>query len=129
MPRRSIALAALAGALVAVAACRPHPPPPAAPEASQPAAAGGAPSPAEDQPRSANPGAVPGFLRKPPYLPAVPGLPPPAVQPVFPAPPPPPGGFAPGLPQGPITNYGTGGMQQMPGAPPNPPYPAGGLMH
>jgi hypothetical protein len=48
--------------------------------------------------------------------------------PVFPAPAPPPGGFAPGLPSGPVTNYGTGGMQQMPGAPPNPPYPPGGLM-
>jgi len=33
------------------------------------------------------------------------------------------------LPQGPVTGYGAGGMQAPPGAPPNPPYPAGGLMH
>jgi hypothetical protein len=30
---------------------------------------------------------------------------------------------------GPVTNYGAGGMQAMPGAAPNAPYPAGGLMH
>lgn len=29
---------------------------------------------------------------------------------------------------GPITGYGPGGMAQPPGAPPNPPYPRGGLM-
>jgi hypothetical protein len=37
--------------------------------------------------------------------------------------------YAPGPPQGPVTNYGTGGMQAPPGSAPNPPYPAGGLMH
>jgi hypothetical protein len=30
---------------------------------------------------------------------------------------------------GPVTGYGPGGMAQPPGAPPNPPYPLGGLMH
>jgi hypothetical protein len=29
---------------------------------------------------------------------------------------------------GPVTGYGPGGMAQPPGAPPNPPYPAGGLL-
>lgn len=29
---------------------------------------------------------------------------------------------------GPVTGYGSGGMAQPPGAPPNPPYPAGGLL-
>ena len=46
-----------------------------------------------------------------------------------PSPQPPRGGFAPGLAPGPITNYGTGGMAQMPGTPPNPSVPPGGLMH
>ena len=64
-------------------------------------------------------------LRLPPYLPAAPTTP----MAIVPSPVPPRGGFAPGLPAGPVTNYGTGGMQQMPGAPPNPPYPPGGLMH
>lgn len=35
----------------------------------------------------------------------------------------------PSLPQGPVTNYGTGGMEALPGSPPNPTYPPGGLMH
>lgn len=30
---------------------------------------------------------------------------------------------------GPVTGYGPGGMAQPPGAPPNPPYPLGGLTH
>ena len=30
---------------------------------------------------------------------------------------------------GPVTGYGPGGMALPPGAPPNPPYPAGGLGH
>lgn len=30
---------------------------------------------------------------------------------------------------GPVTGYGAGGLQQVPGSPPNPPYPPGGLMH
>ena len=63
----------------------------------------------------------------PPPFPTL--LPPPANPAIFPSPTPPPGGFAPGLPTGPVTGYGVGGMQQMPGAPPNPPYPPGGLMH
>jgi len=62
----------------------------------------------------------------PPYLPVVPSLPGPKLlppqTPLAPAP-----NFSPGLPQGPVTNYGTGGLQAPPGAPPNPPYPAGGL--
>ncbi|HYM02611.1 MAG TPA: hypothetical protein VET85_06665 [Stellaceae bacterium] len=35
--------------------------------------------------------------------------------------------YAPNL--GPVTGYGTGGMALPPGAPPNPPYPPGGLLH
>jgi hypothetical protein len=74
------------------------------------------------------PGAIPPGERVPAYLPAVPGLPapssPPIPPPLAPAP-----NFAPGLPSGPVTGYGAGGMQAPPGAPPNPPYPAGGLMH
>jgi hypothetical protein len=71
------------------------------------------------------------YTRSSPSLPpsAPTPLPPPANPAIFPSPTPPPGGFAPGLPAGPVTGYGAGGMQQMPGAPPNPPYPPGGLMH
>jgi hypothetical protein len=89
------------------------------------------------------PGELPPFGRIPPYLPAPEPLPPPLSPPVQQAPAPAPS-FAPALPpvpptvifvptlpppQGPVTNYGTGGMQAPPGAPPNPPYPSGGLMH
>jgi hypothetical protein len=81
----------------------------------------------EAQPFKTIPGEVPPELRIPPYLPAPPPLPPPKNPPVQRAPPPAPD-FAPGLPQGPVTNFGTGGMQAPPGAPPYPPYPAGGLM-
>jgi hypothetical protein len=62
-------------------------------------------------------------------MPPAPSLPRPAAMSMTPSPIPPEGGFAPGLPPGPVTNYGTGGMQQIPGAPPNPPYPPGGLTH
>jgi hypothetical protein len=78
------------------------------------------------------PGEVPPYGRIPPYEPAPPPLPEPRSVPVQQAPPPSATGFAPGLPpapQGPVTNYGTGGMQALPGAPPNPPYPPAGLMH
>ncbi len=74
------------------------------------------------------PGDIPPDERVPAYLPAVPGLPPPYSPPIPPPLQPAPN-FAPGLPPGPVTGYGAGGMQAMPGAPPNPPYPAGGLMH
>jgi hypothetical protein len=40
-----------------------------------------------------------------------------ATEPFYPAPP----------NLGPVTGYGPGGMAQPPGAPPNPPYPPGGL--
>lgn len=73
------------------------------------------------------PGTVPPDLRVPPYLPAPPPLPPPSSPPVQQAPPPA-LDFTPGLPPGPVTNFGAGGMQAPPGAPPNPPYPASGLM-
>lgn len=81
----------------------------------------------EAQPFTTLPGEVPPELRIPPYLPAPPPLPPPKNPPVQQAPPPA-VQFSPGLPPGPVTNYGTGGMQAPPGAPPNPPYPAGGFM-
>ncbi len=73
-------------------------------------------------------GDMPPAERIPPYLPAVPPLPAPIAPPIPAAPAPAPS-YAPGLPPGPVTNYGTGGMQALPGAPPNPPYPPGGLMH
>ncbi|MGH7091830.1 MAG: hypothetical protein ACREFQ_23320, partial [Stellaceae bacterium] len=60
--------------------------------------------------------AVPLFELPPPK--SVPPLPPYLPQPMGPLPPTP----------GPVTNYGTGGMQTPPGAPPNPPYPPQGLM-
>jgi hypothetical protein len=86
-------------------------------------------------PREAPPEArTPADVPAPPPLPssASPQLfltpsPTPATPPLFVAPAPLPN-FAPGLPPGPVTNYGTGGMQAPPGAPPNPPYPPGGLM-
>jgi hypothetical protein len=37
--------------------------------------------------------------------------------------------YAPPLGSSPVTGYGVGGMQQPPGAPPNPPYSPGGLLH
>ena len=81
----------------------------------------------EPEPFATLPGEVPPGLRIPPYLPAPPPLPPPSSPPVRP-PPPPAVNFSPGLPPGPVTNYGAGGMAAPPGAPPNPPYPASGLM-
>lgn len=75
------------------------------------------------------PGDVPPDMRTPPYLPAPTPLPPFVPAPGYAPPAAPAQNFAPGLPAGPVTNYGTGGMQAMPGAPPNPPYPASGLMH
>lgn len=74
------------------------------------------------------PGAVRPDLRLPPYLPAPAPLPPAtgAVAPPAPARLSPPPALT---NQGPNTGYGTGGMQQPPGAPPNPPYPPGGLLH
>jgi len=74
------------------------------------------------------PGDVPPDLRVPAYLPAPPPLPAPYSPPIPAAPMPAPS-YAPGLPPGPVTNYGTGGMQAPPGSGPNPPYPPGGLMH
>jgi hypothetical protein len=82
----------------------------------------------EPEPFDTLPGSVPPDLRVPPYLPAPPPFPPSPGLPVEPAPPASAPAFAPGLPPGPVTNYGTGGMQALPGAPPNPPYPPGGLM-
>jgi hypothetical protein len=82
----------------------------------------------EAEPFQTIPGEVAPELRIPPYLPAPPPLPPPRSLPVQQAPPLSAPDFAPGLPPGPVTNYGTGGMQALPGAAPNPPYPAGGLM-
>lgn len=69
--------------------------------------------------------------RVPPYLPVVPQLPPtPAPHVYSPAPAAQPGQFSPPpTSTGPVTGYGTGGMQQPPGSGPNPPYPPGGLMH
>ena len=79
-----------------------------------------------------NPATVPPALRIPPWLP-VPGPAPGPAAVSGAAPPTAPtvvqGQFAPPLPTGPVTGYGTGGMQQPPGAPPNPPYPPGGLLH
>jgi hypothetical protein len=95
--------------------------PPEAPAQPLPGTAGSAMPFAAPQP-----GDVPPDLRVPPYLPAPPPLPPPENLPVEAAPAP---NFAPGLPAGPVTGYGTGGMEAPPGAPPNPPYPPGGLMH
>jgi hypothetical protein len=63
-----------------------------------------------------------------PYPPVPPALPPPKLLPVQ-QPPSPAPNFSPGLPSGPVTNYGTGGLQAPPGAAPNPPYSPGGLMH
>jgi hypothetical protein len=63
-----------------------------------------------------------------PYPPVPTALPPPKLLPVQ-EPPSPAPNFSPGLPSGPVTNYGTGGLQAPPGAPPNPPYGPGGLMH
>jgi len=96
------------------------------------AAAPGAPTDPPDNAIEPLPGEAPGEIppdeRVPAYLPAVPGLPAPYSPPIPAAPSPTPN-FAPGLPSGPVTNYGAGGMQAPPGAPPNPPYPSGGLMH
>ena len=96
-------------------------------------AEGGAPGttilnpPFEPPGAAANPGTLPPSLRTLPYLPAPAPLPAPgpAIAPPRPVPPPPPAPLNPG----PNTGYGTGGMQAPPGAPPNPPYPPGGLMH
>ncbi|HXP30867.1 MAG TPA: hypothetical protein VN832_07240 [Stellaceae bacterium] len=77
-----------------------------------------------------NPAMVPPALRVPPWLPVPAPGPAPASGPApAPAPTVVQGQFAPPLPTGPVTGYGTGGMQQPPGAPPNPPYPPGGLLH
>jgi hypothetical protein len=90
-----------------------------------------APPPATGVPSRApapQPGDVAPDLRVPPYLPAPPPLPAPYVPPT-PAPTAAAPSYAPGLPSGPVTNYGTGGMQAPPGSGPNPPYPPGGLVH
>jgi hypothetical protein len=87
--------------------------------------------PAQPPAIATNPATVPPPLRIPPWL-TVPGPAPaagPATGPASPAPTVVQGQFAPALPTGPVTGYGTGGMQQPPGAPPNPPYPPGGLLH
>jgi len=68
----------------------------------------------DNLPWKTNPGDIP------PYAPAPPPLPPPHPAPVFTPPPPQPPAAAPT--PGPVTGYGTGGMQQMPGAPANPPF-------
>jgi len=68
--------------------------------------------------------ALPGDLGRSSQLrfPPAAGLPP--LPPYTPQPMP-----APLPPAGPVTNYGTGGMQAPPGAPPNPPYPPRGLLN
>lgn len=82
------------------------------------------------QPSTISPDTPPS-QRVPPFLPVVPQLPPtptPGVQ--TPTPAARPGQFSPPPNYiGPVTGYGTGGMQQPPGSGPNPPYPPGGLMH
>jgi hypothetical protein len=77
---------------------------------------------------STNPGAVAPAMRIPPYVPAPTPLPPATGSVAAPAAAAP---FQPAqLPNvGPNTGYGTGGLQQAPGSPPNPPYPAGGALH
>jgi hypothetical protein len=109
----------LLAAALPVAACAPaHAPvpPPVMPQSAPP------PPSTEGQPP----------LSEVPILPAVPRwqsiqLSPPTVYT--------PGPTAPSLPyvppagSSPVTGFGVGGMQQPPGAPPNPPYPAGGLLH
>ena len=82
----------------------------------------------EERPGRAPPVDIQPDLFVAPSLSAQPGLPPPKILPVQAVPPREPN-FSPGLPAGPVTNYGTGGLQALPGAPPNPPYPPGGLMH
>jgi hypothetical protein len=81
----------------------------------------------EIMPGNVAPDEVPPYQGIAPYRSASPGLPPPKTLPVQAAPAPAPN-FSPGLPPGPVTNYGTGGLQAPPGAPPNPPYAPGGLM-
>jgi hypothetical protein len=71
-------------------------------------------------PFKTNPGDIPPDRRIPPFAPAAPPLPQPHNAPIFTPPPPQPPAVAP-IP-GPVTGYGTGGMQAIPGAPPNPPF-------
>lgn len=82
------------------------------------------------QSSSINP-ATPPAERTPSELPVVPELPAaPAPHVYTPPPAAQPGQFSPSPNYiGPVTGYGTGGMQQPPGSGPNPPYPPGGLMH
>jgi hypothetical protein len=82
------------------------------------------------QPASSSP-ATPPAERVPSYLPVVPAEPvPPAPNVYTPTPSARPGQFSPPANSvGPVTGYGTGGMQQLPGSGPNPPYPPGGLLH
>ena len=87
--------------------------------------------PAQPPAIATNPTTVPPALRIPPWLP-VPGPAPGPAPSAGPAPPSAHGGAGPIRPAAPhraVTGYGTGGMQQQPGAPPNPPYPPGGLLH
>lgn len=94
-------------------------PPGPPPRASAPAAEPGAPAPGP-VPREPNPSVQyflpshPGDVGRGPTPVPRPAA---ATQPFYAAPP----------NLGPVTGYGTGGMAQPPGAPPNPPYPSGGL--
>jgi len=112
--------------LVAVAGCD-TPPPNPLPPPGPPVAA-----PAEDLGAirampSAN---VESDFTSSPDIPTMPGLPRAAPSPVYTAPSAAAPSVAPSMnSSGPVTNYGAGGMQAMPGAAPNAPYPAGGLMH
>jgi hypothetical protein len=81
---------------------------------------------ADEGPFKTNPEEVPAEQRIPPYLPSPPPLPQQSPSPVF-TPGPAPHSFAAPANPGPVTGYGTGGMQAMPGAPANPPYSTGGF--
>jgi hypothetical protein len=95
---------------------------PGNPAASLPAA------PDEILPERPVPADIPPDQFVSPYPPVPAALPPPRLLPVQ-EPPASAPNFSPGLPPGPVTNYGTGGLQALPGAAPNSPYPPGGLMH
>ena len=126
LPMRRLALVLLSGLLLACCGPRERPPPPdivipAAPQSAKREAPrgdhGGLPGPViipYPEVQRFLPGPSPEELQRGPA--PVP-QPSPSAAPIYTPP-----------PSGPVTGYGPGGLAQPPGAPPNPPYPAGGLM-
>ena len=118
--RRSAGQTAIGAILLLLVACQPDRPP--VPPPPMPAAVPSSARIAEPQPA----------FSEVPLLPGVPRfqsaqLPPPTVY--TPGPTAPTIPYVPPLGSSPVTGFGVGGMQQPPGAPPNPPYPPGGLLH